>query len=115
MEYLIKTHKGIDFDVSEGAIEAEKFLATMNTRTMIAVSIGNIVMNKNNIKLIVPKEQPSEELATHTLAAMSGETYRVTLEDYKAKEISGMLNNPQLDFVLIGGIIIHKQNFDFLQ
>lgn len=115
MGHIIKTNKGIDFNVPEGSMNLEEFQANMNIRGLIAISIDNIILNKGNIKVVVPSKEPTEEEATHVLGTTDGETYRVVIEDYQAREISNAINNIQTEFVKIGGIVLHKHIFDFLQ
>lgn len=115
MEYVIKTHKGINFDIADGQIDLEEFLAIMNDSRVIAASIADVVLNKRNIKIVTPKTQLSESEATHRLSTADGEVYNVIVDDYNADAISLMINDQMTEFILLGGIILQKHNFDFLE
>ncbi len=113
MQLVIKTNKGIEFDVEgRGIVDLQKDL---NNRQLLAITISGIVMNKGNVKTVLTKERPEPGLDTYILTTMDGYSYRTQITEYKPTEISTTLNDVQSDFVLIGDILIHRHNFDFLQ
>ena len=115
MSYIIKTYKDIELTVNSDTITLKEIQKDLNNYSIIVLSMDPVIMNKNNIKIIVPAIQPEDGPDVYTLTTADGIVYKVKLENYVAVEISTALNNPTTEFVLIGDILINRNYFDLLQ
>lgn len=56
MNLTVYLNNGMSFNISVEGYNAQEFSKMMNESSIVTVAIGNMIVNKNGIFLIVPSE-----------------------------------------------------------
>ncbi|WP_125444178.1 hypothetical protein [Bacillus thermotolerans] len=85
---------------------AEECAETLNNRQALVTAIDDIVINKNEIKMITPADEPSNpniEVHLH-----DGSILRLLDDNYSAATIVQKFNEPSVLMAAVGDGVINK-------
>lgn len=116
MKYELKTNRGLGMEFESDSFKTDEYVAVLNDETVFSIAVGDMVTQKNNIQSIVPvytdETTPVErQIAIHT---NQGGVITAYTDTYNAQEVSAALNDRINQFVLIGGVIIHRHNANLI-
>lgn len=116
MEYELKTNRGLSMKFESDSFNTEEYVAVLNDEKVFSIAVGDMVTQKNNIQSIVPvyteETAPIEQkIAIHT---NQGEVITAYADTYDAQEVSKSLNDRINQFILLGGVIVHKHNANLI-
>lgn len=116
MKYELKTNRGLRMEFESDSFNTEEYVAVLNDESVFSIAVGNMVTQKNNVQSIEPvytaETTPTEQqIAIHT---NQGDVITAYSDTYNAQEVSKSLNDRAKQFILLGGVIVHKHNANLI-
>lgn len=105
---IIHLSNGMRFNLTIPNFSPNEYVKNLNDSQLSMLTVGNVALNKTAINYIGPKVAP--ENANVMIYLTNGITIKTYVEDFNAEDVSASGNNPLLNVIAIGNIVINKHN-----
>ena len=107
MKYKLLLNNGMSFNIESNDIIASDLGQKLNNDSITFFSLGNMMLNKQDVTYIHAIEVESDAPA-YNIYLRNGESLNTHSEDYNAGDLSEVLNDRRKMFAVIGDTIVTK-------
>ncbi len=99
----------IEADITN--FNAKEYLDYLNNTQILVITLGDVVLNKNMIKLITPQYSADHTFSNPLkLSLHDGLTVMTEYDQFDSEEMASQLNNAQSSMVAIGDCVVSKNS-----
>lgn len=112
----VTTQRDKEYTVDATDYNGQEIVDALNNDTKITLSIGNMVKNKYDIKMIYLDGESTEDSdgVKMLVETIEGKQHVTRVKDYDPKMLSDLINSTGSLFVLVGNIILWRNSIGLI-